>query len=179
MGGAPEEDLSRTSVSTLLEQLNLSNLLTLRDFNVDRWRGDLSSAGSNTIFLNPGAAPADFDVTFNVQLYHYGSRVRLGESSGSLHASAGIPVVFEMNGSEIIENIKTVKIPYSDSDDVATADFKSAARRIVDLVDSGKYQELLDHNRETCRVWNKRSVGRLYINFLEDVSKERIVKGAS
>jgi hypothetical protein len=171
LGGTPAEALSRKSVSAHLEHFDLNKVFTLRDFKTEDWREEIQTATPNTIFLHAGAAAPSFDVTFNVQLYHYGERIRMGESSGSLHASAGIPVIFEMNGSERIENLKTIKVPYSNPNDADAADIDSAARQIATLLDTGEYSQMLIHNREMTRVWNNQSVARLYIDFLESLAQ--------
>jgi hypothetical protein len=171
LGGTPAEALSRKSVSAHLEHFDLNKVFILRDFKTEDWREEVHTATPNTIFLHAGAAAPSFDVTFNVQLYHYGERIRIGESSGSLHASAGIPVIFEMNGSERIENLKTIKVPYSNPNDADAADIDSAARQIATLLDTGEYSQMLIHNREMTRVWNNQGVARLYIDFLESLAK--------
>jgi hypothetical protein len=178
LGGAPAEVLSRDSVSDLLAQLDPGNVFTLRDLEVKLWREEFLSATPSTIFLHAGNPPPKFDVTFNVQLYHYGEHIRMGESSGSLHASSGIPVIFEMNGSERIENLKTVKVPYSNPKCADAADMKSAGRQIVTLLDSGEYRQMLLHNREVTSLWNNRSVARLYIDFLQGLAKEGGTSGS-
>lgn len=171
LGGAPAEALSRDSVSKLLEQLEITNMFHLRDLEVKFWREQMAAATANTIFLHAGNAPAKFDVTFNVQLYHYGERIRMGESSGSLHASAGIPVIFEMNGSERLENLKTVQVPYVDPNCADVADISLAAQHIVTLLDSGEYRQMLRHNGQMASVWNSQAVARLYVDFLRILSK--------
>lgn len=167
LGGIPAETLSHATISAIVDRLELTHVFELRDLHSEVWRDELASVHRNTIFLNAGEPLKNFDVTFNLQLYHYGRRVRMGESSGSLHSSSGIPVVFEMNGAERLENIKTVKVPYRDRDDVNTADYSSAAQQIVKLINSGDYRQLLDHNGEMSRMWSSQCVGRLYVDFLQ------------
>lgn len=174
LGGVPAEALARDSVSKLLEQLDITNVFALRDLDVKLWREEMAAATTNTIFLHAGNIPSKFDVTFNVQLYHYGECIRMGESSGSLHASAGIPVIFEMNGSERLENLKIVKIPYLDPNCADVADISLAAQQIVALLESGEYRQMLRHNRQMASVWNNRAVARLYVDFLRALSKEEI-----
>jgi hypothetical protein len=170
LGGIPEEVLSFDSVSTILERKSLTSRFTLCEFDRTNWREQLASVSTHTLFLNPGTASSGFDVTFNVQMYHYGTQVRFGESSGSLHSSNGIPVIFEMNGSDRIENLKAVKVPYSDSSDVSSADFESAALQIATLVRSGEYKSWLNHNREMAKVWSCNTVGKLYVEFLNSLA---------
>lgn len=170
-GGAPVEELSRSAVVSILERFDLEGIFALREFSRERWREDLLSLNQDTILLNPGRDVLNFDVTFNLQLYHYGKRVRLGESSGSLHASSGIPVIFEMNGSERIEGLQTIKVPYSDCSDVETADYRSAAQEIAALINSGEYLQVLNHNREMALFWDNKRVGGLYIEFLQALAE--------
>ena len=65
---------------------------------------------------------------FNVQLYHLNGKVRIGESSGSLHRGISIPVIFEANGIERSEGLKVIKIKYED--DLKSIDFQRAAEDI-------------------------------------------------
>ncbi len=141
------------------------------------WSEQLSVATSNTIFLHTGTAIPRFDVTFNVQLYHYGERVRLGESSGSIHASAGIPVILEMNGSERIEQLEVIKVPYSDSSRIDSADIRSAAQQIVKVIDSNEYIRMLSHNRLMAHKWSYQEVAKLYIHFLKSLADTSTAPG--
>jgi hypothetical protein len=170
LGGAPADALSIDSVTRLIQELKLTNVLSVKALNVKNWREEVAAAPANTIFLNAVDNPPDFDVTFNVQLYHYRERIRMGESSGSLHASCGIPVIFEMNGSERLENLQVVKVPYADPDDANSADMIAAARQIVSLLDSEEYRMMLLHNRKMMIRWNNQSVAQLYVDFLEGLS---------
>ena len=95
--------------------------------------------------------------------------MRLGESSGSLHASAGIPVIFEMNGSERLEDLKTVKVPYATEKDADSADFKVTAKDLARLIVSGEYRELLNHNRERAATWSAKRVAQLYVEYWGDL----------
>jgi hypothetical protein len=171
LGGVPAESVSRDVVTELLQRLEMEDRFTLKEIAVDHWREQLSAATPNTIFLHHGKALSGFDVTFNTQLYHYNDQVRLGESSGSLHASAGIPVIFEMNGSERLEELKVIKVPYADREKVGSADMNTAAGQIVRVIETGEYREMLSHNRRMSQVWNSRKVARLYVEFLESLAK--------
>jgi len=169
LGGAPAGDLSNEAVSSILSRLGIAEGFALEELNPDNWQKQLSGVQSNTIFLAPGDPPPGFDVTFNVQLYHYRSAVRLGESSGSLHASAGIPVIFEMNGSERLEDLKTVKVPYATDKEADSADFKVTAKDLARLIVSGEYRELLNHNRERAATWSAKRVAQLYVEYWGDL----------
>ena len=179
LGGVPAESLSSPSVAAILDRLRLTNNFTLSETDPENWRKQFSMATSNTIFLHAGTVPSRFDVTFNVQLYHYDQSVRLGESSGSIHASAGIPIILEMNGSEKIEQLKVIKVPYSNPKDADSANMKSAAQQIVHLIACGEYLHMLRHNRQMARKWNNQRVGRLYLDFLEILANKGITNGSS
>jgi hypothetical protein len=179
IGGGPAESLSLNSVEASLEALHLSTAFALREVDPENWSEHFSSAPSNTIFLNAGAALPRFDVTFNVQLYHYGKHVRLGESSGSIHASAGIPVILEMNGSERIEQLEVIKVPYSDPVNVECADIEAAAQEIVNVIATSRHLYMLANNRRMARTWNHKKVAKLYIDFLEALAHKEIAPRAS
>jgi hypothetical protein len=179
LGGAPKEFLSHNYVDAILKRLHLSDVFTLSELDPKNWREQFSGAASNTIFIYAGNALPRFDVTFNVQLYHYGQAVRLGESSGSIHASAGIPIIFEMNGSERIEQLEVIKVPYSDPDRTDSANFKSAALQIVGLINSGEYLRMLSHNRQMTGKWSNQKVAQFYIDFFEVLTKKGITKESS
>jgi hypothetical protein len=69
-----------------------------------------SCSASNLILIDSDSTVGEnLTPTFNTQMYHLGSRVRTGESSGSIHNCAGVPVVCEMNGSELIEELRVIK----------------------------------------------------------------------
>ncbi len=63
-------------------------------------------------------------------------------------------MIFEMNGSERLENLKTVKVPYEDPNWADVADINLAAQHIVTLLDSGEYRQMLRHNGQMARVGN-------------------------
>lgn len=96
----------------------------------------------NGVPLRPGDVGANvvlshepFVPHFNVQLYHLHGRKRYGESSGSLHRGVSIPVIFEANGAERLEQLAVVKI--AADDELKVIDFKEGARRITSLVNEG------------------------------------------
>jgi hypothetical protein len=83
---------------------------------------------------------------FNVQLYHLNGRKRFGESSGSLHRGVSIPVIFEANGMERLENIMAIKV--AADDDLNNIDFAQAASQIAAL-DSLSLHSWLEHNKRS------------------------------
>jgi hypothetical protein len=74
-------------------------------------------------------ASSSFLPHVNVQLYHLNGKKRLGESSGSLHSGISLPVIFEANGMERLEDIEVIKI--SADDYLNDIDFKSAAQKLL------------------------------------------------
>lgn len=90
---------------------------------------------------------------FNVQLYHLKGKKRYGESSGSLHRGISIPVVFEANGAERLENIRCIKIKADD--DLHLINFEEAAAETLELAEGG-FQDILSHNKRSAL---KNSVG--------------------
>lgn len=87
---------------------------------------------------------------FNVQLYHLNGKKRLGESSGSLHSGVSIPVIFEANGMERIEEVKVVKIPADD--ELTQIDYASAAIEIGKIIEQQEVEKYLKHNLRQARV---------------------------
>lgn len=93
--------------------------------------------------------PDFFMPHFNVQLYHLMGKKRLGESSGSLHRGISIPVIFEANGMERLENIRAIKV--TADNDLGDIDFKSAALQIAQLSD-GAIENWINHNLASART---------------------------
>lgn len=77
---------------------------------------------------------------FNVQLYHWKGKKRLGESSGSLHCGISIPIIFEANGAERLEQLFVIKV---DADENLTEiQFKAAAEKIEKIAANNLNQSL-------------------------------------
>jgi hypothetical protein len=87
---------------------------------------------------------------FNVQLYHLHGKKRLGESSGSLHAGVSIPVIFEANGMERIEEVKVIKI--AANDDLSQIDYASAAGEISAMIEQHGVDTHIKHNLRQARL---------------------------
>lgn len=86
---------------------------------------------------------------FNVQLYHLNERKRLGESSGSLHRGVSVPVIFEANGMERLENINVVKVLADD--DLKRIDFKGAASQIIKVHEECLKPWLESNRQSACK----------------------------
>lgn len=87
---------------------------------------------------------------FNVQLYHLNDKKRFAESSGSLHAGISIPVIFEANGMERIEEVKVIKIEASD--DLKEIAYDKAAKLILSMIDQNEVEKALSHNLKKARL---------------------------
>ena len=108
IGGKPKDQLQ---IAALQEQWNKHNADVSVVFKDAHDKRALETHKGKYIILvdSTNAMPEGISLTYNVQLYYLNKRIRTGESSGSAHSSVSIPVVLEMNGSEVIEDIKVVK----------------------------------------------------------------------
>ena len=79
-----------------------------------------------------------------------------------------------MNGSEWLENLKAVKVPYADVKNVSSADLNAAAGRIADLIESGEYLQWLSQNRRAASAWNPQGVCGFYLDFLLFLEKKGV-----
>lgn len=162
LGGLPIDALRRGTVAKLLSQFNCTAPV------VQHQRGKTFEPGA--IILNPGDPPDDLDMTFNVQIYHLGDSVRRGESSGSLHASRGIPVIAEMNGAEQLEGLQVIKVPYSRETGLSSSlQLDIAAEQIVSCISSLEYRAMLTSNSAAAAQWGPRAVAREYAAFLTEL----------
>lgn len=85
---------------------------------------------------------------FNAQLYHLNGKKRLGENSGSLHRGVTVPVIFEANNAEKLENLKVIKIEADP--ELKDIRYTTAAEQIALFVENG-LEALLAHNLESAR----------------------------
>jgi hypothetical protein len=153
------------------EELDIEKLCKLYSINfelAENYNPNADYFNENVVFVdNLNIQPTDLDITFNTQLYYYKNGIRTGESSGSAHTSASVPVVLEMNDAENVENLKVIKIPYGSKDDIESIDFASGARSISELIQSGEYKEWLDHNFEQSRKINNTFIAGEYIKLFK------------
>ena len=103
-------------------------------------------------------------------MYYLNDKVRTGESSGSVHSSVGVPVILEMNGSEVIEDLKVIKVPYGSVDDINSVDFKAGAELIIDSINNQSYKEMLEHNLNQSKKFSSAYVGNLYIELFNQLN---------
>ncbi len=166
VGGKPKEQLE---VAQLTKEWNRYNSNLSVTF-LDSHRDDTPSSNKNVIFVDSeNINPKGFGLSFNVQLYYLNNKIRTGESSGSVHSSIGVPVILEMNGSEVIENLKVIKVPYGSRDDIDSIDFKLGAELILDAIRSESYKDMLKHNLAQSKKFNSAFVGSEYIKLLKQL----------
>lgn len=124
--------------------------------------------GPPLLLFNPsGRWPDEVQLTFNIQLYHYGDAIRTGESSGSAHTGGNIPVIWEMNGAEILEELHVIKVPYAERSSWRTSDFSAAAERIHSVIETGKLAGFLHHNYKRAQAMSPAWVAARYIEIFE------------
>ncbi len=99
---------------------------------------------------------------FNVQLYHLNGKKRYGESSGSLHRGISVPIIFEANGMERIENIKVIKI--AADDELKKIHFEDAAQQILNLEANGLW-EALKTNKQNALKNSPQSFAKAVLNY--------------
>lgn len=155
LGGKPKEELDIKK----LQEYTQSQLVDFEEFNPKS-----NYTGKRIIFVDHSKQlPDDLSPTFNTQLYYYGSKIRTGESSGSAHASLSIPVIFEINNAEKVEDVNVVKVPYGSLSNINSVDLNNGAQQIIDLIHSRKYVDMLKHNLEQSKKFNNMEIAKQYI----------------
>ncbi len=166
VGGFPVDDLSINNLELLWKKEELGNVEFIGIKDIDLMMGYNNTIIYNSIGIEPESV---LNMTFNVQLYYLNSTIRTGESSGSVHSTIGIPVILEMNGSEVIEKLDVVKVQYKDKNDLNSIDFKSAALSIVKLIKSSKHLKMLENNWNRSNEITPKFVASEYINLFEEL----------
>lgn len=106
---------------------------------------------------------------FNVQLYHLNGTKRVGESSGSLHRGITIPIIFEANGAERLEDIVMIKI---DADDkLNQINFKKAALEISKVVEAKLWEGLFLNNVRAAQLNTPLSFAKKILEFHHHLMK--------
>lgn len=168
VGGKPVELLEigelRKKYRSLIEDYSLE-LIDVQDYDITKGR----IPGRNIVLVNPRNDVPAFGVTYNVQMYYIENRIRTGESSGTLHISSGIPVILEMNGADVIEDLRVIKVPYRDISDLDSIDFVQGASRIIASINDGSYKKMLEHNLQQAKVWDNTRVAMEYINLFHEL----------
>ena len=170
LGGKPHEELELNSLKEITERINTETSLQFLNVHDHKTLEGVLNRGRNIILVDDrNEEPLYFSVTFNIQMYYLGTAVRMGESSGSAHTSASIPVVLEMNGAESIEELKVIKVPYGEAKDISSIDFREGAKMVFDSIENGTYKDMLVHNLKQSEAWNNTRIGREYLNLYEEL----------
>jgi len=163
IGGKPIEQLQIKELNKKYEHIIHKYsilLMDAKDYN--------ETAPMNTIFINQIKSNRPIlPLSFNTQMYYLEDTVRTGEASGTIYRSISIPIILEMNGS--LEELNVIKVPYSDSNDLSSIDFKAGAKKIVESINDGSYRNMILHNFEQAKIWNEKKIANEYLNFLKQL----------
>jgi hypothetical protein len=136
----------------------ISDIEVVHDYGMVR-----GAAKKRVLVVNPGPVqPLDLRPVFNVQLYHFNGRLRTGENSGSLHQYPCIPVIFEMNGAEVFEDLKVIRVPYKDDEAGMRGDFATAAKEILKWLRTDQFIDSVRHNQLRAEALSPAAVARCY-----------------
>jgi hypothetical protein len=132
------------------------------------------AAKKRVLVVNPGPIqPPDLTPILNVQLYHLNGRLRTGENSGSLHQYPSVPIVFEMNGGEVMEDLKVIRVPYANDENGVCGDFAVAADKILDWIRTDRLKKSLRHNQRRAEALGPKAVARYYQDLFESFDGAR------
>lgn len=130
------------------------------------------AARKRVLVVNPRPIqPPELRTVFNVQLYHLNGRLRTGENSGSLHHYPSIPIIFEMNGAEVMEDLKVIRVPYKNGSHGVIGDFSSAADEIIDWIQTDRLKKSLRHNQRRAEALGPSAVARAYQELFESLAE--------
>lgn len=170
LGGEPRSLVSEDRVRKLLRELDIDDSIEV----VPSYDQVQQREKKKVLVVRPGPVEdPSIQPTFNVQLFVLGGRLRLGESSGSLHVRSCIPVVFEVNGAERVEELNIVRVPYEAPENLRGIDMDSAAAEIVELVNSGAHDVMLANNVNSARRFSPRYVADRYADVFRRLSEVR------
>ncbi len=145
LGGAPSSELQLTLLDEMFVEAGLPSFELVQasrlSLPINRPSHPL------VVVCHEDVMPRQINLTFNLQLYHLGAKVRTGENSGSLHRGFSIPVVLEMNSAEVSEKLSVIKVPYSNLEDIESADWSAGAAKIAECIESGDYLKALEANQ--------------------------------
>lgn len=173
LGGKPQKQLTINRLREVFKRFNFDNSIQLLDAHAYSIKQAIGKArsGINIILADSlDSQPKEIGVTYNIQLYYLGNKIRTGESSGSLHASTGIPVIFEMNGSEEIEDLQVIKVPYTSVNDIESVDFLAGVKKIINSIDDGSFLKMLKHNLTQSKKFNNTFIAKSYINLFHELA---------
>lgn len=169
IGGKPKAELDMSALQATFQ----STFPDLAIEFLDVHAADANALQAKKVILvdTENKQPVGLLPTFNTQMYYYGNRVRTGESSGSLHSGVSVPVILEMNGSEHIEDLVVIRVPYNhETMGIESADFKQAAGMIIGTIMDGSYSDSLRHNLEQAKKFNNRYVARQYVQLFQKLA---------
>lgn len=170
LGGKPADKLDIVILKEEVEKVAPDFPVQFIDLGKFSFKDAVKQKG-NIVLVQNGGQSDDFSLTYNTQLYFLGKKVRTGESSGSVHISSGVPVILEMNGSESIEGLEVVKIPYSDVSDINSVDYKAGATEIVTTINDKSFIGMIGHNQKQAKKFNNTYVTSQYINLFQALAR--------
>lgn len=166
LGGKPTELLQIGTLEKQYGGLIDKYSIVLKD--AQEYDANALPSEKNVVFIDQNnTQPPGIVLTFNMQMYYYGNKVRTGESSGTLHRAIAIPVILELNGN--VEDLKLIKVPYGDVHDIDSIDFAAGAKRIADSIEDGSYRKMLGHNLRQAKVWDEAHIAREYMGLLDEL----------
>jgi len=166
VGGKPVELLKIPSLEKKYKKIFDDYQIKLKDAN--QFDIDNSTNEKNVILINQENSELSYyNPSFNLQMYYLGDRIRTGESSGTIYRSISIPVIFEMNGS--IDDLRTIKVPYTDVNNIKSIDLPSGAKKIVEVIQDDSYVEMLNHNLQQAKAWNEKHIAKEYLELLNEL----------
>lgn len=166
VGGKPVELLKIPTLEKEYKKIFGDYRIKLKDAN----QFDIKKPTNekNVILINQEDSELSYyNPTFNIQMYYLGDRIRTGESSGTIYRSISIPVIFEMNGS--LDDLRTIKVPYTDVNNIKSIDLASGAEKIVEVIQNGSYLEMLNHNLQQAKVWDEKRIAQEYIGLIDEL----------
>lgn len=171
LGGKPAEQLQIGYLKSVCEKINPEVSIAFLDVRqYSSFEEIRNTCASNIVFIDAlDAQPSFFSLTFNAQMYYFGNVIRLGESSGSAHSMVSIPVVAEINDADLVEDMRLIKVPYGNANDINTLDFKQGAKRIVDSIDNNSFRDMWNHNATQSEIWNNDRIGKEYIELFQEL----------
>jgi hypothetical protein len=160
LSGAPREELTELKITEVLNQISdLPKIELVNDYGLaPNPRHKHVLVVDHQAKEGRGLPPP----SINIQLYHLNGTIRTGENSGSLHSYPSLPVILEMNGAEVLEDLKVIKVAYSDPLSIDSADLISAAQEIISLTRGGGYKKALQHNTRRAKQLTPLSIARSY-----------------
>jgi len=170
LGGKPEGELHIEVLRETAKKISSETSMTFVNVHDYSHLDEVSGMTENVILIDSiNDEPSYFSLTFNIQMYYLGNAVRMGEVSGSAHTAPSIPVILEMNGAEIIEELRVIKVPYTDANNISSVDFEKGAEMVLNSIEDGSYKDMLFNNLKQSKAWNNTRIGKEYLNLFEEL----------